>query len=373
MKNTFLEYGYTKEQVENKVNEAFYDIFEGMNRFFFDGLRDTSYFMDTGNCDARTEGISYGMMMCVLMDKKEYFDRMWKFAQEFMYMDEGFLRGYFAWSVGPDGRKNAFSPAPDGEEFFAMSLFLAGKKWGDGEGIYNYTFWARKILHTVLHHPLPMWNKENAYVLFVPGSLFSDPSYHLMHFYHYFALWANEEDREFWKRAENASREFLVKACHPKTGMNPEYANFDGTPNSYGPPKNHGDFYSDAYRTGANIGLDVLWNGKGEGKLCEIADKLVNFFADIPLKDYKKYKIDGSSVVNEDGIEEKALHPVGLLATLAQTTLACTTEARPAAEKIIHRFWETSLRRGERRYYDNCLYMFALLALSGKYSVEVIK
>ena len=80
MKNTFLDYGYSKEEIENRVNDTFYAIFEGMNRFYFDGINETGYFMDTGNCDARTEGMSYGMLMCVLMDKKEFFDRMWKFS-----------------------------------------------------------------------------------------------------------------------------------------------------------------------------------------------------------------------------------------------------------------------------------------------------
>ena len=131
----------SKEEIENRVNDTFYAIFEGHNRFYFDGINETGYFMDTGNCDARTEGMSYGMLMCVLMDKKEYFDKMWKFSMDFMYMDEGYLKGYFAWSVAPDGKKNAFGPAPDGEEFYAMALFLAGKKWGDGDGIYNYTYW----------------------------------------------------------------------------------------------------------------------------------------------------------------------------------------------------------------------------------------
>ena len=74
--------------------------------------------------------------------------------------------------------------------------------------------------------------------------------------------------------------------------------------------------------------------------------------------------------INPDGTEEKALHPVGLLATLAQTTMACSPAAAGAAEKIVRRFWDTPLRMGERRYYDNCLYMFAMLALSGKYKVE---
>ncbi|MCR4734475.1 MAG: xylanase [Treponema sp.] len=389
MKNTFAEYGYEPEEIENRVNDTFYEIFEGMERFYFNGIGDTGYFMDTGNCDARTEGMSYGMLMSVMMDvdgdKKEYFDRMWKFAMDFMYMDEGFLKGYFAWSVAPDGKKNAFGPAPDGEEFFAMALFLAGRKWGDGQGIYNYTKWAKKILHTCLHHKAAMWDKDSALILFVPACKFSDPSYHLMHFYHYFAMWADECDRPFWKRAEEASRKFLIKTCHPKTGMNPEYAKMDGSPEPYGPPEGHGDFYSDAYRTAANIGLDVLWNGSSNQKysseadsnsipaehqaFSKIADNLVNFFADIPTEQFAKYKIDGSPVCNEDGSPEKALHPIGLLATLAQASLACSPAAKTSAEKIVKRFWETPLRHGERRYYDNCLYMFAMMALSGKYSV----
>ncbi len=374
MKNTFADYGYSPEEIENRVNETFYDIFEGMGRFYFNGIGDTGYFMDTGNCDARTEGMSYGMLMCVMLDvdgdKKEYFDRMWKFAMDFMYMDEGYMKGYFAWSVAPDGKKNAFGPAPDGEEFFAMALFLAGRKWGDGEGIYNYTKWAKKILRTCLHHHSAMWDNKTALIRFVPGCRFSDPSYHLMHFYHYFAQWADEADRPFWKRAEEESRKFLLKACHPKTGMNPEYAKMDGTPEPYGPPEGHGDFYSDAYRTGANIGLDVLWNSDVDHEgFSKIADNLVTFFADIPTEKFGKYKIDGTPICNADGTPEKALHPIGLLATLAQTTLACSLAAKEASEKIVRRFWETPLRQGERRYYDNCLYMFAMMALSGKYKV----
>ncbi|MBR5647148.1 MAG: xylanase [Treponema sp.] len=370
MKNTFLDYGYKASEIEKRVLDTFTEIFEtSWSRFYFNGINDTGYFMDTGNCDARTEGMSYGMLMCVLLDKKEYFDRMWKFAIDFMYMEEGKMAGYFAWSVAPDGRKNAYGPAPDGEEFFAMALFLADRRWGSSEGIYDYAGWARKILRTCLHHEIPMWNKNNGYILFVPGCPFSDPSYHLMHFYHYFALWADEEDRPFWKKAEAASREYLKKACDEKTGMNAEYADFDGKPNKKGPPDGHGDFYSDAYRTGANIGLDVLWNGSDEG-FSKIADALVTFFADIPTDQFKKYHLDGTPVLLEDGTEEKALHPVGLLATLAQTSLACSQKAEAAKEKIIRRFWETPLRQGERRYYDNCLYMFAMLALSGKYCVE---
>lgn len=40
-----------------------------------------AYIEDTGNNDARTEGMSYGMMLCVQLDMKEEFDRIWKWAK----------------------------------------------------------------------------------------------------------------------------------------------------------------------------------------------------------------------------------------------------------------------------------------------------
>ena len=59
---------------------------------------------------------------------------------------------------------------------------------------------------------------------------FSDPSYHLPHFYELFAQRAYEEDREFWKEAAAASRAYLHSACHEKTGLSAEYADYDGKP-----------------------------------------------------------------------------------------------------------------------------------------------
>jgi oligosaccharide reducing-end xylanase len=31
--------------------------------------------------------------------------------------------------------------------------------------------------------------------------------------------------------------------------------------------------------------------------------------------------------------------------------------------------WNTPVRTGVRRYYDNCLYFFSILALSGNYKI----
>ena len=72
------------------------------------------------------------------------------------------------------------------------------------------------------------------------------------------------------------------------------------------------------------------------------------------------YLIDGTPV------EGNALHPVGLLATIAQGSLILDDAC---ADEWLRRFFSTPLRSGPRRYYDNCLYLFALLALSGHYRI----
>lgn len=68
-------------------------------------------------------------------------------------------------------------------------------------------------------------------------------------------------------------------------------------------------------------------------------------------------------------LQDKALHPVAIIATNAQASLAGEAPLSGNALACVRRFWETPLRRGERRYYDNCLYLFALLALSGNYRI----
>lgn len=217
-----------------------------------------------------------------------------------------------------------------------------------------------------------MWNRGNCQILFVPGSSFTDPSYHLPHFYELFAKWANEEDRGFWARAAKASRAYLAAACHADTGMSAEYANFDGSPVytefEWG---QHGYFYSDAYRTAANIGLDYSWNGIDAGQ--RAAAERLQYFLGVTRREnpYMTYRING------EVIDQSALHPVGMLATTAQGTLAVLgrldeaelSDSQKLAREWTERFFREPMRKGERRYYDNCLYLFAYLALSGSYRV----
>ncbi len=363
-RNLFKEFGYSDDEISKRLEEIWEQLFNPEHeetRIYFPVGDDMGYILDTGNLDVRTEGMSYGMMMAVQMDRKDIFDRLWKWTKTYMYMDSGIHAGYFAWSCSPDGTKNFHGPAPDGEEYFAMALFFASHRWGDGPYPFNYSEQAREILHTCLHkgedgEGYPMWNRENKLIKFIPEVEFTDPSYHLPHFYELFALWANEEDRPFWKEAAKASREYLNIACHPETGLAPEYAFYDGTPNN---ERGFGHFFSDSYRVVANIALDYEWF-RDENTPIDVAEKVQNFFADKDPEDYRRYTIDGKP------FEEKALHPVGLLATIAQGSLATDGEY---SRYFVEKFWNTPVRTGNRRYYDNCLYFFSFLALSGNYKI----
>ncbi|WP_077620796.1 glycosyl hydrolase family 8 [Bacillus sinesaloumensis] len=367
-RNLFKEYGYSEEEIQARLEDTWNQIFYGDEdtKIYYTSEDGGGYLVDTGNNDVRTEGMSYGMMMAVQLDKQEEFDRIWSWAKKNMYMTEGVHAGYFAWSCALDGKKNAFGPAPDGEEFFALALFFASHRWGDREEPFNYSVQAKELLKDCIHKGenndgFPMWNPDNKLIKFIPDCEFSDPSYHLPHFYELFSLWAYPEDQQFWKEAAEASREYLKLACHPETGLAPEYAHYDGTPNHI---RGFGHFFSDSYRVAANIGLDAEWFGEYEWAKEEV-DKIQRFFADKTPEDYRRYKIDG------EPFEEKSLHPVGLIATNAMASLASVDG--PHAKETVDLFWNTPVRKGIRRYYDNCLYLFSMLALSGNYKIWMPK
>ena len=131
----------------------------------------------------------------------------------------------------------------------------------------------------------------------------------------------------------------------------------------------HDWFFSDAYRTIANIALDSCWSGSDKA-LADLAAKIQRFFTeDRGGVDDGIFEIDGTMV------EEHAKHNVGLLATNAEGSLAVLNnpdadeKSKEYALNYVRKLWNTPMQTGKHRYYDNCLYMFAMLALSGNYRI----
>ena len=204
-----------------------------------------------------------------------------------------------------------------------------------------------------------MWEPENGYIRFVPNMKISDPSYHLPHFYELFALKAEEADRPFWKKAAEASRRYIAASAHPVTGLSPEYADYEGkTVLLFRKPW---VYYSDAYRVAENIALDHIWFG-AHPEEDDVATRIQDFFDRQDLQDLRAYELDGTPQ------SEPAMHPTAILAVLGAASAASQSKAR---EKFLRIFAETPLRKGVRRYYDNCLYFFCLLMLTGNYRIWI--
>jgi hypothetical protein len=71
-RNIFTEIGYTEAEVEERLEQIFYNLFEGNNRIYFEVGDSLAYISDVKNNDVRSEGMSYGMMIAVQLIKKRF-------------------------------------------------------------------------------------------------------------------------------------------------------------------------------------------------------------------------------------------------------------------------------------------------------------
>jgi oligosaccharide reducing-end xylanase len=88
-RNLFREADYSQAAIDKKVQQAFHAVFEGPNRVYFEVGDSMAYVSDLKNHDARTEGLSYGMMIAVQLDKKEVFDRIWRWSKNYLQHQSG--------------------------------------------------------------------------------------------------------------------------------------------------------------------------------------------------------------------------------------------------------------------------------------------
>ncbi|RPH35976.1 glycoside hydrolase, partial [bacterium] len=253
--------GKSEQEVNVRVESAFQQLFYGHDsteRVYYPVEPGMAYIEDVLHEDVRTEGMSYGMMIAVQMGKKQEFDRLWKWAKTHMQHKEGPHKAFFAWHCTTGGAMIDSNAASDGEEWFVMALLFASARWGNGEGVLHYKREAEAILDAMLNKESDpentgqvtnMFNRTERQVVFVPSveaAGFTDPSYHLPHFYELWARWA-VKDNQFWSEAAGVSRAFLKKAAHPVTGLTPDYARFDGTAMDKW-DGGHADFRFDAWR-----------------------------------------------------------------------------------------------------------------------------
>jgi oligosaccharide reducing-end xylanase len=430
-RDLFAEQGHSPEETQAKIEKAFQQLFHGDGQeervYFETGANQNgtlAYMTDWANNDARTEGMSYGMMIAVQMNKKREFDALWNWANTYMLITDpnNPSVGYFAWSMNTDGTPRSTGPAPDGEEYFVMSLYFAAHRWGNGKGIYDYQAQADKILRGMRHHPVltgtppfrihpedqpftppdhpwpspnnrareavaksgsaappvfhppafhsqtphsqsigPMVEEEHNMIRFVPNSPggFTDASYHLPAFYELWSRWGPVEDREFWAKAADVSRAMFAKVTGPETGLTPERNNFDFS-QTVGRDGKPTSFGYDSWRSVSNWSVDYSWWHKDPNETI-LSDRIQKFLYNQGIHTFAdQYTLDGKPLSTR--------HSPGMVATGATGSLAATTG--PTSKSFVEELWNMPVPSGEQRYYDGLLYLMNMLHCSGNFKMD---
>jgi oligosaccharide reducing-end xylanase len=378
-RNVFHEAGYKKSDIDAKLAKAYYDVFEGPTKVYFEVGDSMAYVSDVKNHDARTEGLSYGLMVAVQLNKKEVFDRLWRWTKKYMQHQGGASDAYFAWSVEPkSGKRNSPGSASDGELYFVTDLLFASNRWGNKTGI-DYYAEARRILDA-------MWSKdgtggvknvinvEHKQITFVPnnyGYNWTDPSYHLPAFYEVWAEYGKDGHEQFYRDCADTSRVFLHRACHPVTGLTPDYTDFAGAPKAQG--KMGAAFRYDSWRVPMNIAMDYSWYGKDKEWQQNYGKNIQNFLFCRGIDTFEdQFNIDGTlpTWILPAGGFQKLRHSLGLVSTSAAASLMGT---QAKSWKFVDAVWNAKLEPYSDGYFDpyfdGLMYLFSVMHLSGNYRI----
>jgi oligosaccharide reducing-end xylanase len=378
-RNVFLEAGYNQADIDAKLAKAYSDVFKGPWKVYFEVGDSMAYVSDVKNHDIRTEGVSYGMMVAVQLNKKDVFDRLWRWSKAYLQHQSGPREGYFAWSIDPLTLKhNSEGSASDGELYFITDLLFAANRWGNNTGI-NYYAEARRILDA-------MWEKdgtggvrnliniEHKQITFTPddfGYNWTDPSYHVPAFFEIWAEYAGDGREQFYRDCADTSRIFLHRACHPVTGLNSDYTEFSGTPHptQWMPAA----FRYDSWRVPMNIAMDYSFFAKDKDWQQDYARRIQNFLFGRGIDTFEdQYNLDGSlpDFILQAGGYKKLRHSLGLVATAASASIMGTQEN---SWKFVDALWNAKLEPYSDGYfdpyYDGLLYLFSIMHLSGNYQI----
>ena len=221
---------------------------------------------------------------------------------------------------------------------------------------------------------------ETHLITFTPdgfGQRFTDPSYHIPAFYEVWARWADDGRADLWRDCAEKSRQFLHKATHPVTGLNPDMCQYDGSQmQGFGGRRNgSNNFRYDSWRVPMNITLDYTWSGADGQWQQEYGERIQNFFYSQGVNDFvDQYRVDGSlpegNEILQAGGFRKLRHSIGLVATTAAASLLCSHDKR---KEFVDALWNARHVPFDDGYfdgyYDGLLRLFAFMHLSGHYRI----
>ena len=370
--NPFKDLGKSDTDISSKIEMAFQSLFHGdpnMQAIYFELPPDQAFVQDIlHNSEVRTEGIGLLMMVCVELDKRMEFDRLWRYAMGVLEYKDGARRGYFQ-STCDTVMATEVCDDPYGEAQMTTALIFAHDRWGSTTGTINYEEGAVALLDVMRHK-----QDENGGIVSGVTNTFDVPTalpYDLPISWlaadrvgrpsivmpgHY-DLWAQATGDAFWTRAAVAAREYWTKTAYATTGLMPVRATFDGEM-----VPNWNAFQPEAYRAQINMALDQIWSKGmlGDGWNRTEANSLLTFFTSKGIDSYgTSYTLDGTSV---NPARENALVAVNGVTAMLGTNID--------RSDYVNQVWSLPIPTLVPRYYQGVLYLTSLLILSGQYQIQ---
>ena len=354
--------GKTDDEIQGKLDQLWKHYFQGSNSVYTDKGNGEAYILDTGNNDVRSEGMSYGMMICVQTNHKDEFKKLWAFAKNHMWHNPSSGGdGYFSWQVGTDGGVKDRGCAPDGEMYFMMSLLFAANRWNDA----GYMSDAQAILKACWKgNDQSLFNEQQKVVTFQPSygnKDFSDPSYDLPAFVDLFSRWSTTNNNT-WKQAAKATRDHLYKSSNKSSGLFSDYNNFDGTPKAVDFNQNSQKYMYDAMRCAMNFGMDYYLFGADANRQEEMAKRIIDFFEQDNYQ-HARFNWDGSNPSESYTLGETGANAVACYALIGNNNY------QDIVKKNFKKAWDASLMTGQWRYYDGLVHYLAMLHLCGSFKI----
>jgi oligosaccharide reducing-end xylanase len=354
--------GKSDSEIAAKVDAAFAQLFHGdpaTEAIFVPVGTDQAYIRDVLHDQIRSEGIGLGMLITVSLDKRDEFDRLWRYAKS-IQVASGPAEGYFP-SFCKNGSGDVSCYDPFGLQEIVTALLLARGRWQAALADIDYGREAASLLDLIRNKEIyncgvvggitPTFDAKSKLPYDMPTTSSAGVSRPSVVMPAYYDLWHQATGDPFWSQAAAAGRAYWQASAHPTTGLMPDKATFAGTPLA-----GFENFDSECARILYNLALDRIWSG-GQPWLVEESDRLLRFFYGQGLTTYPHmYTLDGQPL--------SSIHDWVLMMGNASLAFVATTDLRT---DFVSEAWNIGLPvTGAGRYYPGIMQLLGLVILSGQ-------
>jgi oligosaccharide reducing-end xylanase len=154
----------------------------------------------------------------------------------------------------------------------------------------------------------------------------------------------------------------VIDTAHPLTGLTPDYANFDASPQPAPWKPASSNFQFDFCRTAMNWSVDWAWWAK-DARQCEPSDRVQAFFESKGMTNYG----------NQFTLDDRQLDKDRSASLVAFNATASLAASHPRAKEFVEAFWNTPVPTGQQRSYAGMLYLLGLLHCSGEFRIWITK